>query len=218
MFPKKCKAILKMMDDSILEYGQAEYSAQDEHVDFTAQFVPILQIKTQVKILCSESGITTHIFSGEVYLSSPKLLRIVSLSCIYISGAEKVLAAHSPFPAQILVPTFQHKLIFNKTAFKWMPCTVNAISLSGVAVECPQLEDEYIEKVTVRIAEPIFSKPTDLHLHTGQKGLMFGNHTKYKYKTGKLSKRTEAELCTYIRLENKKMLGNIRIIDESSLY
>lgn len=37
MFPVKCKAILKLMNDEVLEIGFASYSAQDQYLDFTAQ-------------------------------------------------------------------------------------------------------------------------------------------------------------------------------------
>ena len=109
MFPVKCKAILKLMNDEVLEIGFASYSAQDQYLDFTAQFVPILQINSEVKVICSENGVSTHIFTGNVYLSSSKLLRVVSLKCAFLHGAEKVLAAHIPFEAQVYVPAFKHQ-------------------------------------------------------------------------------------------------------------
>ncbi|MBP1564508.1 MAG: hypothetical protein J6A58_01960 [Oscillospiraceae bacterium] len=218
MFPLKCKAILKTMRDDVLEIGHAVFSSQNQSIDFIASFVPILQMDTEVKVICSEDDITTHIFTGKVYLSSEKLLRVVSLKCVFIKGAEKLLAAHAPFEAQVLLPAFKHKLIFNKLTYKWHPCNIRAISIRGLAIECPEILSEYEEKITVRISEPIFSKPTDIRLHTGQKGLMFGNHTKYKYKLGKLSKRAETELLIFIRQFNLSLLGNIDMIDESTIY
>ena len=103
MFPLKCKAILKTINNDILEIGHATYSSQNKSIDFIAPFVPILQMDTEVKVICSENDITTHIFTGKVYLSSEKLLRVVSLNCVFIKGAEKLLAAHSPFEAQVLL-------------------------------------------------------------------------------------------------------------------
>lgn len=218
MFPAKCKAILKLMNNEILEYGFASYSAQDQYLDFTSQFVPILQINSQVKVICSENGVTTHIFTGNVYLSSSKLLRVIDLKCAFMQGAEKVLAAHVPFEAQIFVPVFRHTIFANKLIYKWESCSIKAISMNGAAIECPEIIGEYDEKVTIKIADPIFSKPTEIHLHTGEKGLMFGNHTKYKYKIGKISKRCESELRTFIRKSNMALLGNVEMIDEQTLY
>lgn len=218
MFPLKCKAILKTINNDILEIGHATYSSQNKSIDFIAPFVPILQMDTEVKVICSENDITTHIFTGKVYLSSEKLLRVVSLNCVFIKGAEKLLAAHSPFEAQVLLPAFKHKLIFSKLMYKWHTCNIRAISIRGLAIECPEILSDFEEKITVRISEPVFSKPTEIHLHTGQKGLMFGNHTKYKYKLGKLSKRAETELLNFIRQFNLSLLGNIDIIDEKTIY
>lgn len=218
MFPLKCKAILKTMNDDLLEIGFASYSAQEQHLDFTAQFVPILKINSEVKVVCSENGVTTHVFTGNVYLSSDKLLRVISLKCAFLRGAEKVLAAHIPFNAQIYLPAFKHTLFVNKLIYKWQDCNIKAISMHGVAIECPEILSEYEDKITVRIAEPIFSKPTELHLHTGEKGLMFGNHTKYKYKFGKINKRSESELSSFIRNANMSLLGNVEMIDEQTLY
>lgn len=218
MFPAKCKAILKTMKDEVLEIGYASYSAQDQYLDFTAQFVPIIQINEQIKVICSENGVTTHIFIGNVYLSSSKLLRVISLKCAFLRGAEKVLAAHIPFEAQIYLPAFKHKLFVNKLMYKWHECNIKAISMNGVAIECPGILTEFEDKVTIKISDPIFSKSTELHLHTGEKGLMFGNHTKCKYKIGKINKRCESELSSFIRKANMALLGNIEMIDEQTLY
>lgn len=218
MFPAKCKAILKQMNDEVLEIGFASYSADDQYLDFTAQFVPILQINSEVKVICSENGVTTHIFTGNVYLSSAKLLRVISLKCAFIHGAEKVLAAHIPFEAQVYVPAFRHKLFVNKLIYKWENCCIKAISMNGAAIECPEIIGEYDDKITIKISDPIFSKPTELHLHTGEKGLMFGNHTKYKYKIGKINKRCESELGSFIRKANIALLGDVEMIDEQNLY
>ncbi len=218
MFPAKCKAILKTIDNNILETGFASYSAQGQYIDFTSPFVPIMKIKSKIKVVCSDNGVITHVFTGEVYLSSPRLLRVVSLKCAFLTGAEKALAADINFDAQILLPAFHHTLFINKLIYKWQNCTIKAISTRGVALECDEILDQFAEKVTVKISEPVFSKPTELNLHTGEKGLMFGNHTKYKYKIGKLSKRAEAELCNFIRQANIRLLGTIEIIDENTLY
>jgi hypothetical protein len=74
LFPAKCKAILKNLKDEVLEIGYVSYSAQDQSLDFTAQFVPIIPINEQVKVVCSESGVSTHVFIGNVYLSSTKTI------------------------------------------------------------------------------------------------------------------------------------------------
>ena len=65
--------------------------------------------------------------------------------------------------------------------------------MNGAAIECPEMIDEYADKITIKISDPIFSRPTEIDLHTGEKGLMFGNHTKYKYKIGKINKRLPSE-------------------------
>ena len=217
MFPVKCKAILKTTDDEIIELGFASYSAENQSVDFTASFVPIMQMDTEVKVVCTENSKTTHVFFGKVYLSSQKLLRVVSLKCVFLKGAEKAIAANIPFEGQILLPVLKKKL-FSKVTYEWQLCTINAISTRGVAIECPEILPEYSEKIKIRIFEPVFSKPTELSLNSVQKGLMFGNKTKYKYKIGKLSNHTEAELCEYIKKSNLALLGSIELIDESELY
>ncbi len=218
MFPTKCKAVLKTINNDILETGFVSYSAKGQSLDFTSQFVPILQIDSKVKVVCTENNVITHVFSGDVYLSSPKLLRVISLKCAFISGAEKVLCADIPFRAQILLPIFRHKLFTNKLTYKWQDCDVQSISLHGAAIKCPEILSEFEDKITIRIAEPIFSKPTEIHLHTGEKGLMFGNNTKYRYKIEKLNKRAETELRSFIKQVNINILGNIEMIDEASLY
>ena len=218
MFPTKCKAVLKTINNDILETGFVSYSAQGQSLDFTSQFVPILQINSKVKVVCTENNVITHVFSGDVYLSSPKLLRVISLKCAFISGAEKVLCADIPFCAQILLPIFRHKLFTSKLNYKWQECNIQYISLHGAAIQCPEILSEFEDKITIKVSSPVFSKPTEIHLHTGEKGLMFGNHTKYKYKIDKLNKRAETELRSFIKQANINILGNIEMIDEASLY
>ena len=68
MFPSNCKAILKTLDDNIIEYGQATVSLKDKFAEFSAQFVPLLKIATEAKIICMEGAVSTHIILSLIHI------------------------------------------------------------------------------------------------------------------------------------------------------
>ena len=204
MFPSNCKAILKTLDDNIIEYGQATVSLKDKFAEFSAQFVPLL------KIICMEGAVSTHIITGKVYLSSKNLLRLVSIKCTLIPGAENVLETPTFIRAKIYKPILKSGIFNkNKIVYKWDECTVTSVSMKSVSFRSSRIMCEYEDQIKLKIGNPIFSKETELNLQILSNGLMFGKNSKYCYKILKIKEREQTELAEYIKLGCLEMLKYI---------
>lgn len=210
MFPSNCKAVLKTMDDNIIEYGQANISLKEKFVEFTSQFVPLLKVDTEAKIICLEGVSSTHIITGKVFLSSKNLLRLVGIRCTLIPGAENVLEIPTFLRAKIFKPVVK-KGIFskNKIVHKWDDCTVISVSLKQIAIRASRIMCEYEDQLKIRIGGPIFSKDTEINLQLAQNGLMFGKNSKYVYKIIRMREKEQEELADFIKLGSLELIKYI---------
>lgn len=207
MFPSNCKAVLKTLDDNIVEYGQANISLKEKYVEFSSQFVPLLKIDTEAKIICLEGNASTHIITGRVFLSSKNLLRLIDIRCTLIPGAEKFLETPTFLRAKIYKPIVK-KGIFskNKIAHKWDDCTVISVSMNQIVLRASRIMCEYENQLKIKIGNPIFSKETEITLQLAQNGLMFGKNSKYIYKIVKMKEKEQAELAEYIKLGSMELI------------
>lgn len=80
-------ALLKTPDGKILEYGTASVFCEEQALDFTGEFVPICKMGTPLQVIRVQEDFETQRFSGVVYLSSPRMLRLVSLEDEVLPGA-----------------------------------------------------------------------------------------------------------------------------------
>lgn len=80
-------AVLKTVEDKVLEYGTACASIQEGSIEFKNEFVPLFKMGTRLKIVRVHDKVETHSFTGEVYLSAEKLLRLVSVTDEVLPGA-----------------------------------------------------------------------------------------------------------------------------------
>ncbi len=207
MFPSNCKAVLKTMDDNIIEYGQANISLKEKFVEFTSQFVPLLKVDTEAKIICLEGVASTHIITGKVFLSSKNLLRLVGIRCMLIPGAENYLETPTFLRAKIFKPIVK-KGIFskNKIVHKWDDCTVISVSLNQIAIRASRIMCEYEDQLKIKIGDPIFSKETEINLQLAQNGLMFGKNSKYVYKIIRMREKEQEELADFIKLGSLELI------------
>lgn len=207
MFPSNCKAILKTPDERIVEYGQVSVSLKDKYAEFSSQFVPLLKIDTEARIICIEENTSTHIITGKVYLSSKNLLRLVSIKCTLIPGAENVLETPTFLRAGIYKPVMKSGVFSkNKVVYKWDECTVTSLSMRYITFRSSKIMFEYDDRVKLKIGAPVFSKDTEINLQLAQTGLMFGKNSKYNYKITKLKEREQTELADFIKLGSLEMI------------
>ena len=207
MFPSNCKAILKSMDENIVENGQVSVSLKERFAEFTSQFVPLLKINAAAKIICMEGIASTHIITGKVFLSSKNLLRLVDIKCTLIPGAENVLEIPTFIRAKIYKPIVKSGIFSkNKIVHKWDDCTIISTSLKQMVIRSSRIMCEYEDMLKIRVGSPVFSKECDINLQLAQNGLMFGKSTKYIYKISKLKEKEQAELSDFIKLGSLELI------------
>ena len=201
MFPAYCKAILKAMDGDIREKGQAKIFLKEQYVEFTSQFVPLLKMDSEAKIICLEGGASTHIITGIVYLSTQNFLRLINVKCKLLPGAENVLETPTYLKAEIFKPFIKKKFFKgNKIAHKWEECTVMSLSLDRISIRASRIMCEYENTIKLRMGTPVFAETTELTLTLSQNGLMFGKNSKYVYHISEIPEDKKEELADFVKL------------------
>jgi hypothetical protein len=200
MFPSNCKAVLRALDGAIIEYGQVNVSLNEKYAEFSSQFVPLLNIDTEAKIVCLEDTTETHVITGKVYLSSKNLLRIVDIKCSLMPGAENALEIPTYLNAKIYKPIVKTGLFSKKKIIhKWDNCVVISLSLDKISIRASRIMCEYEDHLKMSLGLPVFSIDTQLELKLAQNGLMFGKNSRYTYSITKISDKAKAELAEFIK-------------------
>lgn len=214
MFSNNFKAILMSDNDVLMEYGFASISVKNKSIDFTNTFVPLIKIGATVKIICSKNGQNTHSFTGEVYLSSKKLLRIISVKCILLPDAEKILSVNSNINAEILLPTTKAKAFTTHSAQKPINCLITSISTQKLTFNSSQLELDWETPLNITINEPIFKNSTSVNILANKNSLVFGDKARYECRIVAINDTAILELMTFIRITILDMLKDI--LDDSN--
>lgn len=183
MYPIYFKAALKTIDDQVLERGYASISLETRSVDFKSEFVPLMKMGSPVKIVQLAGDLETHTFVGEVYLSAPQLLRIVSVSEAELSSAaqdiaEQRSAAHKQLEITVSIPA---RLVPVRSNFEaahfphprktWIDAEIYSISADTIKFSClrPFLTGQ---KLLVHVDEPLVIRKMVLDVY---QALMFGD-------------------------------------------
>ncbi len=103
---RKFPAVLKYPDNKLIENGTACVFPEDGKLEFTSDFLPIFKMGTRLTVLHQENNLDVQVYEGEVYLSSRRLLRLVSLSDEVLPGAASLGAydTHMTGRASIITP------------------------------------------------------------------------------------------------------------------
>lgn len=83
----KFDAVLKTVAGKTIEMGRGVFSAENHSVDFESSFVPLFSMGTRLQVFRIHEGAEVHRFEGEVYLSSPHMLRLVEVKDEILPGA-----------------------------------------------------------------------------------------------------------------------------------
>ncbi len=100
-------AILKMADGTVLENGQALVSVENQSIDFASEFVPLFSMGTPLEIVRVFRGEEIHSFTGVVYLSSERLIRLTSVQDTIAPNTEKYYMFPLEAAAQLYIPDAQ---------------------------------------------------------------------------------------------------------------
>ena len=137
-------AVLKTPEDKVLEYGVACASIQEQRVDFKNEFVPLFKMGTRLKVVRVHDGVETHSFLGETYLSSEKMLRLVSITDQVLPGAASAYLYDVEMggsASALLPPQGQRRLFrFGRQeelpSLQVFPVSIYALSLTQLRFTC----------------------------------------------------------------------------------
>ncbi len=85
-----------------MEPGQA-YISRDNSVTFTSDFVPLVKLGSEATVIRVIGEKRLERFTGKVYLSSRKLLRLVDVDSATIGPALEMFESNVVFPAEFLI-------------------------------------------------------------------------------------------------------------------
>lgn len=92
-------ARLRSADGRVEEFGRASLAAAGHSVDFIADFVPLLPLGAPAVIEWIQGDRVLASFSGQVYLSSKNLLRLVEVDADLWQQAHLIFATNTRLPA-----------------------------------------------------------------------------------------------------------------------
>lgn len=142
---KNFPAVLKTAENKIIEYGRGSVSVENQSLDFFGDFVPIFKMGTRLKVVHAQKGIEIQSFEGEVYLSSQRLLRLVSLTDEVLPGASSVESYDVEMEGQAFIPSAlaespSHSLLFHRRRAaplpRSFPVSIYTVSLSQFKLTC----------------------------------------------------------------------------------
>lgn len=128
------KALLKTENGAVLEEGYACILHQDRAVEFRSGFVPLMKFGTTANIVRVMENQETHCFTGQVYLSSPKLLRIVNVNDKLLADAELALSVETSIHAK-LSPVLSQAETFHLPIGKLIKFDAEIYSISTTTIK-----------------------------------------------------------------------------------
>lgn len=93
----KFDAVLRTPAGKTIEMGRGQYDSANNSVDFEGSFVPLFAMGTRLEIVRMHEGVQVHRFTGEVYLSSAEMLRLVSVQAEILPDAALVFLYYVNF-------------------------------------------------------------------------------------------------------------------------
>ncbi len=177
-------AILKSADGEELSAGEACFDRSAQEIEFTSDFVPLFPLGTPMKIERVYEGADIHDFSGQVYLSSKKLMRLVSVRDTPRYGAQYVYCSNLKLNATVRFPEGQPQkkplLFFSSKAAKRKESTavvVSSVNPQGVTLLHDILDPfAHGQTLLMQLHEPAPALEAELVV---ARELLFGDRASY---------------------------------------
>ncbi len=162
--PNNFSAILKTPDGKVVEYGTAWISEEDQGINFKSDFVPIFEMGAPLKIVRVQDELETQVFSGEVYLSSQHLIRLISLTDEVLPAASSAFLYDVDIKGQVQAvvqapekPARRFSLRPRNPsapAPQTFPVSIYSISLAKVKFTCDKILSQG-QRITLCVDHPI---------------------------------------------------------------
>lgn len=152
-------AVLKTEDDKLLEYGTACASIREGSIEFKNEFVPLFKMGTRLVVVRVHDGVETHRFSGEVYLSAEKMLRLVSVSDEVLPGAASAYLYDVQLDGSASAMLAPKRRLFHigrsdgLASLQVFPISIYAISLNQLRFTCKMTLPQG-QRLTVDLSGP----------------------------------------------------------------
>lgn len=197
MTPPYFNAVLKTDKDLFLEVGTACVYVESESVDFKNEFVPLMKLGETAKVVRTDGSDETQSFVGKVYLSSRKLLRIVSVKDYILPNAAKHLSVTVPIQAVVTPVTLLTRK--HKTAY----AILHFLSMHTIKFTCREkFEPGQKLLITIPSSTPGGAAMRDISVSV-YKNIIFGeNETGYHCTVLDIPAPCVPMLRTYLELEN----------------
>ncbi len=199
MIPNRFEAVLKTEDDRILETGVACISAEDQSIEFKNEFVPLLKLGSTAKIVRIEDEREIHCFTGQVYLSSRRLLRIISISDELFPEAFNYLWLNTSIHAKIFPATSNVAPVYGEES-SGFDAEVYYVSLKNIKFTSKK-QFHVGQKLYLYAHEPIGLDMVELEIF---QIISFGkNVVGYRCKIASLSEPCCSSLKSYLEKYNR---------------
>ena len=160
----KFPGVIKTLDDRPVESGTITVSQENKSVEFRGEFVPLYNRGEHLKIVRTQDGVEVISYTGEVYLSSPQMLRIVSITEEMLPGARSVFLYDVDLPAKLQAeltrpPKGKFGLFHRKPQphEEVLAVRVHAVSLRQIKFTTEELLDE-TQPLLLSLEEPRLQK------------------------------------------------------------
>jgi hypothetical protein len=193
---KKRKVIADLKFNAVLYYNENENESgvaelESERVTFSSKFVPLLKQGVPVKInFLSDNGLVTHIFTGKVFMSGEKFLRIENIVWNLAENAEEYITVKTDLSANIYVPFLEDFEV----------AKITSLSIDRIKFTSKQIPVEYDQQLYIRITnEPMLPPEMLFILDVLPESLLFGEKAKYVCDIASVSEEFESNLADFIR-------------------
>lgn len=166
-------AVLKTPEGKVLEYGTACASIREGSIDFKSEFVPLFKMGTPLQVVRTKDEVETQVFSGESYLSTEKLLRLVSVRDEVLPGAVSAYMYDvelSGTASAMVQPKEQRHRFFSLggrqeelPVWQEFPVAVYALSVSQVKFTC-QVPLVQGQRITLSAGDLLSEVPLEVEL------------------------------------------------------
>lgn len=131
-------ARLQSLSGETIACGFASVDTAARSVTFESDFVPLYSLGTPLTLMRLHDGRDVHRFTGAVYLSSKKLLRLTGVHDALLPGSEEVYCGGLPFTGRIVYtpPSFKKSFLFGQKHKEEAPLT---LSVSLPELTCRQV-------------------------------------------------------------------------------
>lgn len=195
------EACLRDEQGKIFETGKAIISDSGNFIDFTGDFVPLMDIRANAIITRVIDGVECHRFAGKVYLSSKSRLRLSDIRDDLIGETELYSPIRTNIKGQAFGIVTRHSGKFahpgsSSQEVKTVPCNVFYISMKEIGFTISSHHHHMATQLLINVEEPI--KLSDVEVLVNRRLAFDSNTTACYASIESMSEETERCLNSFL--------------------